>query len=177
VPTRVNGTEYQHLTTACEVLGPEEKPFSAPERPIRKSCVIPSAEGIVDALIRLTFATKLDRMIVAGPKCVDTLLELHRRGYLRVTTAALCDVPCGQFDVALLAWREHSVEAFETTLNGLAHFLSAAGFLVVCVTTRDRIQLLGSALKRLGFRIEARTECEIGVTLCARRAKSFAPVA
>ena len=65
--------EYQHLTTACEVL--------APERPIRKSCVIPTTEGIVDALIRLTFATKLDRMIVAGPKCVETLLELHRRGF------------------------------------------------------------------------------------------------
>jgi hypothetical protein len=169
--------EYHHLTTACEIPGPEGKSFSAPDRPIRKSCVIPSAERFVDALIQLTFATKLHRMIVAGPKCVETLLELHRRGYLRATTAALCDVPCGQFDVALLAWREHSVEAFETTLNGLAHFLNAAGSLVVCVTARDRIQLLGSVLKRLGFRIEAWMECEIGVTLCARRAESFASVA
>jgi hypothetical protein len=112
-----------------------------------------------------------------GLKCVETLLELHRRGYLRVTTAALCDVPCGQFDVALAAWREHSVGTFETTLNGLAHFLSAAGFLVVCVTAPDRIRLLGSALKRLGFRIEARTESEIGATLSARRAESIATVA
>jgi hypothetical protein len=36
--------------------------------------------------------------------------------------------------------------------------------------------LLRSALKRLGFRIEARAECEIGVTLCARRSESIAPV-
>jgi hypothetical protein len=130
----------------------------------------------VDGLIQLTFVTKLHRIIVTGPKCVETLLELHRRGYLRVTTAALSDVPCGQFDVALVAWREHSVEALETTLNGLARFLTTAGFLVVCVTARDRIQSLRSALKRLGFRIEARAECEIGVTLCARRAESIAPV-
>jgi hypothetical protein len=155
-------------------MGPEEKSFSAPQRPLRKPCGIPSAEQIVDGLIQLTFATKLHRIIVGGPKCVETLLELHRRGYLRVTTAALCDVPCGQFDVALAAWWEYSVETFETTLNGLAHFLSAAGFLVVCVTTPDRIRLLGSALKRLGFRIEPRTESEIGVTLCARRAESIA---
>ena len=150
-------------------MGPEEKSFSAPQRPMNNLRVIPSAERTVDALIQLTFATKLHRIIVGGPKCVETLLELHRRGYLRVTTAALCDVPCGQFDVALLAWREHSVEAFETTLNGLAHFLSAAGFLVVCVTARDRIQLPGSALKRLGFRIEARTCCENGLDISARR--------
>ena len=167
--------EYQHLTTACEVMGPEEKSFSAPDRPVRKSRVIPSAERIVDGLIQLTFATKLHRIIVGGPKCVESLLELHRRGYLRATTAALCDVPCGQFDVALLAWREHSLEAFETTLTGLAHFLSGAGLLVVFVTARDRTQSLGSALKRLGFRIEARMVCETGVTLCARRAQSIAP--
>jgi hypothetical protein len=153
----------------------EEKSFSEPQRPVRKSCVIPSAERIVDGLIQLTFATKLHRIIVGGPQCVETLLELHRRGYLRATTAALCDVPCGQFDVALLARRDHSVEAFETTLSGLAHFLSGAG-LVVSVTARDPTQSLGYALKRLGFRIEARTACEIGVTLCARRAQSIAPV-
>jgi hypothetical protein len=162
------------LKTAREVMSREEKSFCAP--PMSNWCAIPSAKRTVDVLIPLTFATKLDRIIVAGPKCVETLLELHRRGYLRVTTAALCDVPCGQFDVALVAWREHSVEALETTLNELARFLSNAGLLVVCVTARERIQLLRSALQRLGFRVEARTECEIGVALCARRAESIAPV-
>jgi hypothetical protein len=162
------------LKTAREVMGREEKSFCAPQ--MKNWCAIPSAKPTVDALIPLTFATKLDRIIVAGPKCVETLLELHRRGYLRVTTAALCDVPCGQFDVALVAWQKHSVEALETTLKELARFLSNAGFLVVCVTARERIQLLRSALQRLGFRVEARTECEIGVALCARRAEPIAPV-
>jgi hypothetical protein len=140
--------EYHPLKTVCEVMGREEQSFSAPERPMSNWCAIPSAKRTVNALIQLTFATKLHRMIVAGPKCVETLLELHRRGYLRVTTAALCDVPCGQFDLALVAWREHSVESLEATLSGLAHFLSTTGFHVVCVTARDQIQLLRSALRR-----------------------------
>src|SRR5271169_4510068 len=136
---------YQHSTTACEVMSSNERSFSAPVRPPRKSCIIPSAERIVDGLIQLTRATKLHRMLVTGPNCVEALLELHRRGYLRVTTTALCDVPCGQFDVALVAWREHLVEPLEITLNGLAPFLSAAGFLVLWIAARDRIQLLTPA--------------------------------
>jgi hypothetical protein len=132
---------------------------------------IPSNERVVDTLIQLAFATKLQRMIVTGPESPETLLELHRRGYLRVTTAELCDVPCGQFDVALVAWREHSIKALETALDGLVHFLSTAGVLVVWVSARDRIpiQLLRLALDRLGFRIEAGTTCETGVAISARR--------
>jgi hypothetical protein len=166
--------EYQHLKTAQKLIGRGEKPF-----PVRSVPFIPTDERVVDALIQLTFATKLHRMIITGPKCVETLLELHRRGYLRATTAALCDVPCGQFDVALVAGREHSIEALETTLNRLVHFLSTAGLLVVWVTPPDRtpIQLLRLALSRLGFRIEAGTACEIGVVLSARRMESIVTVA
>jgi hypothetical protein len=102
---------------------------------------IPLEERIVDALIQLGFATKLCRMIVTGPKSPEILLELHRRGYLRVTTAALCEVPCGQFDMAVVAWREHSIKALETALDGLVHFLSTAGVLVVWVATRDHIPI------------------------------------
>ena len=132
---------------------------------------IQSAERIVDAMIQLSCATRPHRMIVAGPHSSEVLLELHRRGYLRVTTAELCDVPCGQFDVALVAWREHSIKALETALDGLVHFLSTAGVLVVWVASRDRIpiQLLRLALDRLGFRIEAGTTCETGVAISARR--------
>jgi hypothetical protein len=135
---------------------------------------IPSDERIVDAMIQLALPTRLHRTIVAGPHSPETLLELHRRGYLRVTTAKLCDVPCGQFDVALVAWREHSIKALETTLDGLVHFLSTAGVLVVWVGARDRmlIQMLRLALDRLGFRIEAGTTCETGVTISARRLES-----
>jgi hypothetical protein len=76
--------------------------------------------------------------------------------------------------VALVAWREHLIEALETTLDGLVHFLRTAGVLIVWVGARDRIpiQVLRLALERLGFRIEAGTNCETGVAISARRSES-----
>jgi hypothetical protein len=141
---------------------------------MNQSSPIPSEERIVDAMIQLARAAKLHRMIVAGSNSLEVFLELHRRGYLRVTTAKLCDVPCGQFDVALVAWREHSIKALESTLAGLVHFLSTAGVLVVWVGVRDRMpnRTLRLALGRLGFRIESGTCCENGVAISARRLES-----
>ncbi len=139
-----------------------------------RSGPIRSDERIMDAMIQLARAAKSNRMIVAGPNSSEVFLEVHHRGYLRVTTAKLCRVPCGQFDVALVAWREHSINALETTLDGLVHFLSTTGVLVVWVGSPDRIpfQMLRLALDRLGFRIEACTTCENGVAISARRRES-----
>jgi hypothetical protein len=136
-----------------------------------QSSPIQSGERIIDAMIQLARATKSNRMIVAGPSSSEVFLELHHRGYLRVTTAKLCSAPCGQFDVALVAWRERSIEALETTLDGLVHFLSTTGQLLVWVGAPDRIplKLVQLALNGLGFRIEARTPCEHGVAITARR--------
>jgi hypothetical protein len=139
-----------------------------------QSSPIPSEERIVDAMIQLARATKLHRMIVAGSNSPEVLLELHRRGYLRVTTAKLCNVPCGQFDVALVAWREHSTKALESTLRGIVHFVSTVGALVVWIGAGDRMptQRLRLSLEKLGFRIESGTCCEGGVAVCARRLES-----
>jgi hypothetical protein len=148
--------------------------LSIQERHMTQPRPIQSDERIVDAMIQLASATRPHRMIVAGPHSSEVLLELHRRGYLRVTTAKLCDVPCGQFDVALVVWREHSIKALETTLGGLVHFLSTAGVLVVWIGADDRlpVQMLRLALDRLGFRIEAGTACDTGVAISARRLES-----
>jgi hypothetical protein len=115
---------------------------------------------------------------VAGSNSPEVFLELHRRGHLRVTTAKLCDVPCGQFDVAIVAWREHSTKALETTLAHLVPFLSGAGVLVVWAGTHERMpnRTLRLAVEKLGFRIESATCCENGVAVCARRLES-SPVA
>ena len=139
-----------------------------------KSRFNPSDERIVDAFVQLTFATKLQRMIVTGPECAQTLLELHRRGYLRVTTTKLCGISCGQFDVALVAWRENSAKALETTLDGVVGFLSAGGVFVVWSAARERTfnQALRLALAKRGFRIESGTICENGVVISARRLES-----
>jgi hypothetical protein len=122
-----------------------------------RSNSIPSDGRIVDTMIQLARAAKLHRMIVAGSNSPELFLELHRRGHLRVTTAKLCDVPCGQFDVALVA-----------------PFLSGAGVLVVWAGPYERMpnHTLRLAVEKLAFRIESATCCENGVAVCARRSVS-----
>ena len=120
-----------------------------------RSGSIPSDERIVDAMIQLARAARSHRVIVAGSNSSEIFLELHRRGYPRVTTTKASRAPCGQHDVALVAWQDHSIRALETTLNWLVHFLSAAGVLVVWLGPRERMpnRTLRLALERLGFRI------------------------
>jgi hypothetical protein len=136
-----------------------------------RSNSIPSDSRIVDTMIQLARAAKLHRMIVAGSNSPEVFLKLHSRGYLRATTAKLCDVPCGQFDVALVAWREPSTKALETTLAHLVLFLSGTGVLVVWAGPHERMpnHTLRLAVEKLGFRIESATCCENGVAVCARR--------
>jgi hypothetical protein len=135
----------------------------------------PPDERIVDAMIQLARAAKSHRMIVAGSNSSEIFLELHRRGYARVTTTKTCRIPRGQHDVALVAWGEHSIRALATTIDWLVHFLSAAGVLVVWVGTHERMpsRTLRLALERLGFRIESGTCCENGVAISARRIESI----
>ena len=135
---------------------------------------IPSNERIVDAMIELARAATSNRIIVAGTNSAEIFLELHRRGYPRVTTTKICLVPCGQHEVALVAWREQSIKALETTLDRLVHYLTASGVLVFWIGSHERManQLLGSALRRLGFRIESGTHCENGIAIAARRVDS-----
>ena len=136
-----------------------------------QSSPIPSDERIVDAMIQLARAAKSHRMIAAGSNSADIFLELHRRGYPRVTTTRICLVPCSQYDVALVAWREQSIKTLETTLDRLVHYLSAAGVLVVWIGPHERMpdQALRLAFGRLGFRIETGTICEDGIAVAARR--------
>ncbi len=135
---------------------------------------IASDERIVGAMIQLARAAKSHRMIVAGSNSSEVLLELRRRGYRRVTTTKACRSSCSRHDVALVAWREHSIRCVETTLDQVAHFLSAAGVLVVWVGRMNArpIGRSGRRSERLGFRIESGTCCENGVAVCARRLES-----
>jgi hypothetical protein len=137
-----------------------------------------SGARIMDAMIELAGAAKSHRMIVAGSGSSEVLLGLHRRGYSRVATTKTCRSPCGQYDVALIMWREHSIRALATTLDWLVHFLSPAGAPVIWVGPHERMpsQALRLALEKLGFRIQVGTRCENGVAISARRLES-APAA
>jgi hypothetical protein len=58
-----------------------------------QSTAIPSDERIVDAMIQLARAAKSHHMIVAGSNSSEIFLELHRRGYARVTTTKTAAFP------------------------------------------------------------------------------------
>jgi hypothetical protein len=139
-----------------------------------QSSSISSDERIVDALIELACAAQSHRVIVAGSDSLEVLRELLRRGYSRVTAAKSRGAPCGQNDVALITWREHSTRALATTLDWLVHFLRPAGVLVIWVGPHERMpnQVLRLALKQVGFRIDVGTRCENGVAIAARRLES-----
>jgi hypothetical protein len=131
-------------------------------------------ERIVDAMIQLARVTKSHRVIVAGTNSAEVLLKLRRRNYLRVTTTKIWLVPCRQFDVALIAWREQSIKTLKATLDRLAQYVSAFGALVLWIDPHERIanQALGLVVHRLGFRIESGTRCENGIAIAARRLDS-----
>ena len=132
---------------------------------------IPATERIVEATIALARCSKLQRIIIAGSKSIELVFELHRRGYVRASATANCGHPAGQYDVALVDWRQRTFKAFETTLDWLVDFLSPAGVLVVWVDPQKPAasQNLRSALERRGFVVEGGTVREDGHAVFARR--------
>jgi hypothetical protein len=129
----------------------------------------PQNERIVKTLVEIARATKSHRIIVAGSSCSEVFLELHRLGYSRVATTKTCRIPYAQYDIALLAWRKHSIKALTTTLDWLVHFLSPTGVLVIWIDTALGSRRLRSAIERLGFRVETGVGCENGFATSARR--------
>jgi hypothetical protein len=59
-------------------------------------------ERTADSLIELAHCSQRDRIIVAEPKAPEIMFELNRRGYIRVATTAMCALPRGQYDCAIV---------------------------------------------------------------------------
>jgi hypothetical protein len=131
----------------------------------------PSGGQIIEPMIQLACCSRSHRIIVAGSRSRELMLELHRRGYIRVATTATSGLPRGQCNAALVDWRLEFIKSLETTLNWLVHFLAPAAVLVIWVDSSDRSgnRKLAAMLKRLGFFIEAGTRCEHGFAISARR--------
>jgi hypothetical protein len=131
----------------------------------------PSGGQIIEPMIQLACCSRSHRIIVAGSRSRELMLELHRRGYIRVATTATSGLPRGQCNAALVDWRLEFIKSLETTLNWLVHFLAPAAVLVIWVDSSERSgnRKLAAMLKRLGFFIEAGTRCERGFAISARR--------
>jgi hypothetical protein len=128
-----------------------------------------SIDRIIDTMIELARCSVDHRIILAGSKEPERIFELRSRGYPRVVTTATCKLSRGQYDVALVEWRQHSIKALETTLDWLVHFLSPTGVLVIWIDTAPGHRKLRSAIERLGFRVETGTRCGSGFAISARR--------
>jgi hypothetical protein len=136
-----------------------------------QSRLIPATDRVIEPMISLARCSKLQRIVVAGSKSVELMFELHRRGYVRALATANCGRPAGQYDVALVDWRQRTFKALETTLDWLVDFLAPAGVLVVWVDPQKPAanQNLRSLLERRGFVVEAGTVREDGSAISARR--------
>jgi hypothetical protein len=128
-------------------------------------------DRIIEPMIELARCSKQQRIVIAGAKSVELMLELNNRGFLHVAGMANCGLPAGQYDVALVDWRRRTFLALETALDRLVKFLGPAGLLVVWVDPQKAAanEILRAALERRGFMIEAGTVHECGCAFSGRR--------
>jgi hypothetical protein len=131
----------------------------------------PAGDRIVEPMITLAGCSKQHRIVVAGSKAVELMLELHRRGYARAAATANGGHPAGQYAVALVDWRRRTFKSLEIALDWLVDFLSPSAVLVVWVdphkaTANDALRL---SLERRGFVIEGGTVHDCGCAVSARR--------
>jgi hypothetical protein len=130
-----------------------------------------AGDRVIEPMIALAGCSKHHRVIIAGSKAVELMLDMHRRGYVHAAATANCGRPAGQYDTALVDWRRRTFKTLESTLDWLLKFLSPDGLLVVWVDPQKpaAIQSLRLALEKRGFAIEADTVHECGCAVSARR--------
>jgi hypothetical protein len=130
-----------------------------------------TGDRIIEPMIALAGCSKQHRIVVAGSRAVELMLELHRRGYTRAAATANCGHPAGQYDVALVDWRRRTFKTLEVALDWLVEFLSPAGALVVWVDPQKASanETLRLSLEGRGFVVEDGTVHECGCAVLARR--------
>jgi hypothetical protein len=134
----------------------------------------PANEQTIDSMLELARRSRHSRYIVAGSRAAELAIGLHHRGYHRVETTASCGLPRGQYEAAIIDWRERSIRALETTLSWLVHFLAPSAVLVIWLDGSEKAtgRMLQTMLEKSGFVVEAgtRTPCGRGVSACRRDA-------
>ena len=138
------------------------------------SLQVATGDRIIEPMIALADCSTQQRIIVAGSKSMELMLELHRRGYLRAAATGNCGRSAGQYDVALVDWRRRTLRELETTLDCLMNFLSDRAVLVVWVDAQKPTanQTLRVSLEKRGFVIGQDLVHECGCALSARRSQA-----
>jgi hypothetical protein len=136
-----------------------------------QSRLAPAVDRIIEPMLDLAQCSKLNGIVVVGANSAELLLELRRRGYVRVATTTNSGVPAGQYDVALVDWRKRPIKALDTTLDWLVDFLSPWSMLVVWIDPQEPAgnRKLRSMLEKHGLVIEASTVRECGSAVSAQR--------
>jgi hypothetical protein len=128
-------------------------------------------EQAIETMIALAHCPKQQRILLAGANSAEHVFALHRRGYRRVATTGSCGLPSGQFNVALVDWRERSIKSLDAALDWLVEFVTPTGGLVFWVDPQPPAgnRSLRAALERHGLMVEAGTALESGSAVAARR--------
>src|ERR1700754_3397318 len=100
---------------------------------VMSSPQIITGDRIIDPMIALAGCSTRQRILIAGAKSMELMMELQRRGYLLAAAAGNCGRPTGQYEVALVDWRRRTLHALEPTMDLLMNFLSPRAMLVVWV--------------------------------------------
>jgi hypothetical protein len=139
------------------------------------SSQVTTGDRIIDPMIALAGCSTRQRIVVAGSKSMEVMLELHRRGYLLAAATGNCGRPAGQYDVALVDWRRRTLHALEATMDWLVNFLRPSAVLVVWVDAQKPVanQGLRASLEKRGFAIEQSIVHECGCALSARRSQIY----
>jgi hypothetical protein len=136
---------------------------------------VAAGDRIIDPMIALAGCSTRHRIVVAGSKSMELMLQLHRRGYLLAAATGNCGRAAGQYDVALVDWRRRTLHELESTLDWLVKFLRPNAVLVVWVDAQKSAasESLRVAVAKRGFVVMQDTVHECGCALSARRLKTY----
>jgi hypothetical protein len=138
------------------------------EAPQSLTAPSPPSGHILDTMISLTRLAATHRVIAAGSDGMELYLALRRRGFLRVSTPAICRVARAQHGVGLVSGQSSSL-GIESVLDQISPFLATNATLALLVGSRENGLKIRTKLEALGFRIEAGVRCRAGLVLSACR--------
>ncbi len=126
-------------------------------------------------MLELARCSKKHRILISGSRSIELMFALQQRGYARAAASANCGKPKGQYDVALIDWRQRTLQSLETTLDWLLPFLAPAAVVVIWIDPRKQAvhQILRAALEKRGLAIEAGTVNDAGIAISARRRSAY----